>query len=459
LVFTRSNGVWTQQGAKLAGTDTVGSAEQGLSVGLSSDGNTAVVGGAGDNNGVGAVWVFTRSNGIWTQQQKLVGTGTLGTAQQGNSVALSGDGNTVLVGGQGDNNFFGTAWVFTRSNGVWTQQGAKLLGTGAVGNANQGNSVALSADGNTAIVGGPLDNNFFGAAWVFTRSGGVWTQLGAKLVGTGAVGGAQQGTSVALSSDGTTAIVGGPFDNNNAGAGWVFVQPNAKVNPPATHNFNGDNASDIAWRDSSGNTAAWLSLGGGLFQAASFGVVPTNWQMVGQRDFNNDGKYDWLWRDGNTGAVAIWLLNGSQILQAGGLGAVSSNWQIAGTSDFNFDGKGDILWRDGNTGALALWLMNGLQVSQAVGLGTVPLTWTIAGTDDNGDIFWRDGNTGTLAIWQLYSFEVLQTVSLGAVPLNWVVVGTGDFDGNGSADIPTTATASATFSGVTLPPAPSRSGS
>ena len=109
-------------------------------------------------------------------------------ANQGCSVALSADGNTAIVGGPNDNSGIGAAWVFTRSGGVWTQQGIKLVGTGAIGAAGQGNSVALSADGNTAIVGGPGDNSDTGAAWVFTRSGGVWTQQGSKLVGTGAVG-------------------------------------------------------------------------------------------------------------------------------------------------------------------------------------------------------------------------------------------------------------------------------
>jgi len=80
-------------------------------------------------------------------------------------------------------------------------------------------------------VGGTQDNpssaGAVGAAWVFTRSGGVWSQQGKKLVGTGAVGyaGPNQGFSVALSADGDTAIVGGPGDNSNAGAAWVFVQP------------------------------------------------------------------------------------------------------------------------------------------------------------------------------------------------------------------------------------------
>ena len=72
--------------------------------------------------------------------------------------------------------YAGAAWVWTRTGGVWTQQGSKLVGTGgAVGAAYQGASVALSSDGNTAIVGGYPDNAGTGAAWVFTRSNGVWT--------------------------------------------------------------------------------------------------------------------------------------------------------------------------------------------------------------------------------------------------------------------------------------------
>jgi pimeloyl-ACP methyl ester carboxylesterase len=77
-------------------------------------------------------------------------------------VSLSGDGNTAIVGGAKDNGGVGAAWVWTRSGGVWTQQGTKLVGSGA--------AVALSADGNTAIVGGANDNGGVGAAWVFAAS-------------------------------------------------------------------------------------------------------------------------------------------------------------------------------------------------------------------------------------------------------------------------------------------------
>ena len=220
--------VWSQQ-AKLVGTGAVGPFEpygQGVSVSLSGDGNTAIVGGSADNGGAGAAWVFTRSGGVWSQQgPKPVGTGAVCNAQQGWSVSLSGDGNTAIVGGLLDNNSAGAAWVYTRLGGVWGQQGPKLVGTGAVLYTELGSSASLSGDGNTAIVGGFNDNGETGAAWVFTRSGGVWSEQGPKLVGTGAVGHAGQGVSVSLSSDGNTAIVGGTYDNDRAGAAWVYTQP------------------------------------------------------------------------------------------------------------------------------------------------------------------------------------------------------------------------------------------
>ena len=170
---------WTQQGNKLVGTGAVGNANQGVSVSISSDGNTAIVGGHGDNNFAGAAWVYTRSGSVWTQQgNKLVGTGAVGIfPYQGYSVSLSADGNTAIVGGWGDNSGVGAAWVYTRSSGIWTQQGSKLVGTGPVGSARQGTSVSLSSDGNTAIVGGPDDNSSAGGAWVYTRgASGVWEQ-------------------------------------------------------------------------------------------------------------------------------------------------------------------------------------------------------------------------------------------------------------------------------------------
>ncbi|PWU02794.1 MAG: hypothetical protein C5B51_20200, partial [Terriglobia bacterium] len=258
-VFTRSGGVWTQQGNKLVGGGAAGPAHMGSSVALSKDGNTALVGGWDDNNGVGAVWVFTRSGGVWTQQgSKLVGTGASGLPGQGGSVALSEDGNTALVGGGNDNANAGAVWVFTRSGDLWTQQGSKLVGTGARNPAGQGRSVALSADGNTALDGGPFDNAGIGATWVFTRSAGVWSQQGNKLVGYGVSGSfSDQGGSVSLSADGNTALVGGYIDNGNAGAAWAFKRSGAVWTQQGSK-FVGSGAS---WQANEG-TAVSLSADG-----------------------------------------------------------------------------------------------------------------------------------------------------------------------------------------------------
>ncbi len=222
-VFTSSGGAWSQAGSKLVGAGAVGPAEQGWSVAISADATTAIVGGPFDDSDAGAAWIYTRHGDAWSQQGgKLVGTGVAGYAGQGYSVAISADGNTTLVGGVADDSFLGAAWVFTRSGGVWSQQGGKLVGWDAVGNAYQGYSVAISADGNTAVVGGYGDDSTVGAAWVFTRNGGVWSRQGAKLVGADAAGAAAQGWAVAVSADGDTAVVGGPSDDSNAGAAWVF---------------------------------------------------------------------------------------------------------------------------------------------------------------------------------------------------------------------------------------------
>jgi len=229
-VFTAPS--WTQQGQKIQGNDSNGNARQGYSLALSADGNTLIEGGPDDNGNQGAAWIFTRaSSGIWTQQgSKLTAANTPGF-YFGTSVGISGDGNTAVVGS--DSGGVGAAWVFARTNGVWSQQ-AKLVGTGAVGSSDQGFSVAISGNGSTIMVGGEDDASNTGAVWVFTRSGSTWTQQGSKLVGTGAAGQAKQGWSVALSNDASTAIVGGSDDNALIGAAWIFAAPAPSGTPTST---------------------------------------------------------------------------------------------------------------------------------------------------------------------------------------------------------------------------------
>ena len=241
-----------------------------------------MVGGPNNNSNMGAVWVFTRSGGSWSQQgAPFFGNATAG-AQLGSSVAVSGDGNTAIVGAPYEFSSAGRTYVFTRSGGVWSQQGGRLVGSDGSSAAKQGISVALSADGNTLALGGNADNGFAGAAWVFTRSGTSWTQQGAKLVGTVAVSNAQQGYSVALAGNASTAALGGTTDNSNVGAVWVFVQPALAVGPTA----------NIA---ASGNV-------GGPFVAPSFDyALIANGSAV---DYAISGVPDWLTPSSTSGAIA-----------------------------------------------------------------------------------------------------------------------------------------------------------
>jgi hypothetical protein len=435
-IFTRSGSTWTEQ-AKLVGTGAVGTPDQGFSVAISGDGDTAILGGPTDNGKIGAAWVFTRSGATWTQQgSKLVGTGGVGTElDQGWAVALSGDGNTALVGGIGDNSSAGATWVFTRSGGTWTQQGGKLVGTGTNFAQSQGVTVSLSTDGNTALVGSE-DGGSVGAAWVFKRNGSVWTQYGSKLVGSGAVGEAQQAV-VALAGSGNTAIIGGLADDSFVGAAWVFVTH-------AAHDFDDDRLSDILWHHSNGSVSTWQMAANGTHTAFSFGTVNTSWQIAGTNSLvastgyvNGGGKSDIFWRNTN-GSLSLWELGGGTSHTPISLGTVITAWQIAGVGDFDGDGHADILWRHTN-GSLSIWKMAANGTHTVLNFGVVNTAWHVAGIGDvnhdgKADIIWRHTN-GSLSIWQMNGGTSHTVLNLGTVVTAWQIVGVGDVDGDGNADL------------------------
>ncbi len=216
-----------------------GESHFGHSVALSAGGNTALIGAPTANGEAGTVLVFTRTGSTWTQQAELTPKSgeEIGNGEFGASVAVSADGNTVIVDAPADSLGAGAAWVFTRSeSGVWTQQGEKLIAKAGeeIGEGHFGSSVALSseAEGSTAVIGGPGDNGGVGAAWVFTRSeAGVWAQQGAKLTAKAGeeTGSGGFGSSVALSSEGDTALIGASGDSGKAGAAWAFTRSEAGV--------------------------------------------------------------------------------------------------------------------------------------------------------------------------------------------------------------------------------------
>ncbi len=234
-VFTRSGTVWAQQQKLTAGD---GAANDRFGRGVALDGETAIVGAPFDDSPIGimpvdqgSVYVFTRNGTVWTQQQRLTaGDGTAGDVF-GYSVALSGE--TVLGGAPEDDSGMnadqGSTYVFTRSGTVWTQQTQITASDGAAGD-QFGYAVAL--DGDTALVGARADdvgtNGNQGSAYVFTRSGTVWSQQQKLTASDGAVGD-QFGYAVAL--DGATALVGAGSDdvgtNNSQGSAYFFTRSGA----------------------------------------------------------------------------------------------------------------------------------------------------------------------------------------------------------------------------------------
>ena len=269
-------------------TNTGASDLFGLTIAMSSDGNTLAVGAPGEssaatgiNNAVigqtdnsftnsGAVYVFLRSGTEWAQQAYIKASNTGADDGFGTALSLSGDGNTLAVGAPYEDSAdvsiggdqtddtapsAGAVYVFLRSGNTWTQEAYIKASTTGAGD-EFGQSIALSDDSNTLAVGAPQedsasdgvdngtpgesDNSAIdsGAAYVFTRSFGVWSQEAwVKASNTGA--GDAFGSSISLSEDGNTLAAGayleasaatgvnntipGQGDNSATESGAVYV--------------------------------------------------------------------------------------------------------------------------------------------------------------------------------------------------------------------------------------------
>ncbi|MBK7775090.1 MAG: cadherin-like beta sandwich domain-containing protein [Sandaracinaceae bacterium] len=229
------------------------------SVALSSDGSTLAIGCSGERSNAtgiggnqaddsavnaGAVYVFTRAGSSWSQQAYIKASNTNGGDNFGATLALSSNGSTLAVaapseasgatgvdGNQADNSVAsaGAVYVFTRAGSTWSQQAyVKASNTNTLDLF--GTSVALSADGNTLAVGARGEDSnatgvggnqadesasASGAVYVFARAGSFWSQEAyAKPFSTNAND--RFGSSVALSSDGDTLLVGAPGEDSSA---------------------------------------------------------------------------------------------------------------------------------------------------------------------------------------------------------------------------------------------------
>ena len=223
-VFVRSGTTWSQQ-AKLTANDAAIHDMLGYSIAIDAD--TVAVGVPfRDDQGVdsGGVYVFVRSGTTWSQQAKLLATGGAIGDQFGSSLSLQGD--TLVVGvpkRDGAEPDMGCAYVFTRSGTSWPQQAILTASDAAVGD---GFGRAVCVSGDVLVLGANQKDEHgidSGAAYVFSRSGTVWTQQ-AKLVPGDGLSFASFGRAVSIVSG--TILVGACQDRvtgPSSGSVYVFV--------------------------------------------------------------------------------------------------------------------------------------------------------------------------------------------------------------------------------------------
>jgi FG-GAP repeat len=244
--FARKNGAWIQEAHLTPASAFDFEFGFGTGLAISADGSTALVGRPSAQCNPqpcrGAVYVYGRdAGGIWSLSATL--TSPFPSADAfGGSVALSYDGNTALVGTPGANcpasEGCGKTYAFVRSGGIWSQQ-AELVASDPYPQAGFGSSVGLSADGTIALVGAPENQGDFGtvagAVYEFVRDGGSWTER-QKITGGGS--GDWFGSSLSLSGDGRAALVGAPATDcaagDSCGAVYSIVRQGVGWSSPQT---------------------------------------------------------------------------------------------------------------------------------------------------------------------------------------------------------------------------------
>ncbi len=238
-VFERIGGLWTQTD-ELHADD--GSAGDSFGSSVSIDVDTLFVGARDTDdhgNSSGAAYVFERTGEIWAQVAKLTVPDGAAEDRFGGSVSVSGDSAFIGAFFDDDNGLnSGSAYIFEKIDGEWTQV---LKLTPSDGAAIDQFGVSVAINGNTAVVGAEYDDDNgtdSGSAYVFEKADGIWTEV-AKLAASDGTAGDHFGWSVAISGD--TIVTGANWEDDNgpdSGAAYVFRRMDdswtqlSKVNAP-----------------------------------------------------------------------------------------------------------------------------------------------------------------------------------------------------------------------------------
>jgi FG-GAP repeat len=192
----------------------------GVTVSLTADGHTALVGAPGST--VGAAYVFAERGGKWSEQQELDSPAGSAEDSYGFAVALAGDGATAVVGAYtGNDDESGIVYSYSLKGSSYVLDGLLTAPDGAFGD-EFGASVSLSGLGNVALIGAPDHNGYTGAAYVFVRGAKSWTEE--REYQDPAAPGEAYGLSVSEAADGLSGVVGAPLAGDGQGAAYVFSE-------------------------------------------------------------------------------------------------------------------------------------------------------------------------------------------------------------------------------------------
>lgn len=259
----------------------------GTAVGLSYDGKTAIIGAPGITSQAGAAYIFTRSDLIWTQQAVLTHTSGFLGDDFGTSVSMSADGNTVVVGAPSVSSASNAyVVVFLYSDTTWIEQSPHLI-SGSDGD-NFGYSVSMSADASTILAGAYLGGgNNSGIVYVFTNFDGTWP-LQKQLQLDPSVQNAYFGFSTSLSCSGNIALIGAPGYSDlgdGPGAVFFFTRSGAKWSSAsdAFPQMINDTSNNLSGNDAANSTASF----GGSVSLSANGIIA----VVGDPSYPNASDY------------------------------------------------------------------------------------------------------------------------------------------------------------------------
>lgn len=212
--------------AKIVPNNTIGSAGFGYSNRFSTNGNNLVVGGYNDN-AIGAAWVYSKNGTDWDLNNpvKFIPSNNIGSSQFSyalNFLPFSKDDKNLAIGGYSDNGK-GAVWVYYENvTGSYVDNPTKLVPPNLIGNSGFGYTVVFSQDNKNLAIGGFNDNSK-GAIWVYGKNGADWDfNNPVKLVPSNLIGNSQFGYFISFSPDNNDLAVGGRNDNSDVGAVWIY---------------------------------------------------------------------------------------------------------------------------------------------------------------------------------------------------------------------------------------------